>query len=462
MSLGKRLSSLRYRIALTVFALESVMMVLVLWQTLSFSQQQVQQEIDASEGAIMDILAGLSRVALFSVEFDELQGYLDKAQSDPKVLSILLVNEDRMIVASTDLSEIGAEPPVFEEHEYEHWRVQAIDDLGTLAVRFSKASLIEATAAARNRGIVIAAIGMLVILSVGIVIGYWLTRRLTLLTRATEQFEQGAHAIHTDFTGDDEISELGRTFEHMRDTIERNILELETRSQELTRYSEELESFSYSLVHDLRTPVRAITSFSQILLEDAGDCLNAEQRDFLKRIIAAGNNMAQLIDDMSEVGRLARQTMHEQVINLSEMAQRSVDALRAETPLREIKTDIQPDMLSWGDRDLVHKALEQLIDNAWKFTAGCDRPVISIGSCEKDGQSVFFVRDNGCGFSMEYAGKIFEPFSRLNLEEQYAGGSGIGLVIASRIIARHGGRLWVESEAGNGAVFYFFLPGNTQ
>lgn len=457
MSLKKRLSSLRYRIALTVFVLESILMVLVLWQTLSFSQQQIQRQIDASEGAIMELLGSLSRVALFGVEFDELQGYILKAQRDPKILSIVLLNENRMVVASTDFQQIGSLSPVFEERQSQHWRVQPIGSLGTLAVNFSREALTEATVAARNRGVVVAVTGMLVILAIGIVIGYWLTRRLSLLTHAAEQFELGGHDIHTDFSGADEISELGRTFEHMRDKIEQNIHELEVRSLELTRYSEELESFSYTLVHDLRTPVRAITSFSQILLEDAGTAFADEQRDFLKRIARAGNNMACLIDDLSEVGRLARQTMRYHTFDLSETARRVNDALRSRNPEHSVQVNIQPHMQVNGDADLLQKALEQLLDNAWKFTRECDRPEISIGSLEKDGETVYFVRDNGIGLPMVYAEQIFEPFQRLHLDEIYAG-TGIGLVIASRVIARHGGRLWVESREEGGATFYFTLP----
>lgn len=456
MNYKKRLSSLRYRIALTVFVLESILMVLVLWQTLSFSQLQVEGQIDASEAAIMELLGSLSRVALFRVEFDELQGYIQKAQRDPKILSIMLLNENRMVVASTRLEDIGALSPVFEERQDEHWRIQEIGDLGTLAVNFSRQALSQATKAARNRGVAIALGGMLVILAIGIVIGYWLTRRLSLLTHAAEQFERGGHDIHTDFSGSDEVSELGRTFEHMRETIERNIHELEARSLELTRYSEELESFSYSLVHDLRTPVRAITSFSQILQEDAKNALTADHCDYLERIARAGHTMARLIDDLSELGRLARQTMHYQAVDLGELAARINEDLRQRHPARSVSIEIQPGMRVDGDRELLREALVQLIDNAWKFTQERDQAEIRIGRVEKDAGTVYFVRDNGIGLPMAYAEKIFEPFQRLHLDEIYAG-TGIGLVIASRVIARHGGRLWVESSDEGGATFYFSL-----
>lgn len=456
MSIRRRLLSLRYRIALTVFVLETIMVLLVLWQTLAFSRQQVEQQIDASEQAIMALLGSLSQVALFSVEYDELQGYIDNARSDPKVLSIVLANDRQMVVASDNMALVGQAMPDFSSSPNRHWRVRQLDNLGTLAVQFSREALIAATAAARNRGIAIAVPGMLIILTVGLIIGYWLTRRLSTLTQAARNFEQGKPDIHTDFSGDDEISELGRTFEHMRNTIEHSIHELEARSRELTRYSEELESYSYSLVHDLRTPVRAITSFSQVFEDETRDLLSDEQRDVLQRIIVAGKRMAQTIDDMSDLGRVARRPMQCSRVNISEMAVRLVEGLRAASPAREVTVDIQPDMRAWGDRELLFKVLQQLIGNAWKFTCEREQAHIRIGVEQRDGAAVYCVSDNGVGLSMEYAETIFEPFQRLHREACYQG-SGIGLVIAGRIIRRHNGRLWVESGEGEGARFYFTL-----
>jgi signal transduction histidine kinase len=458
MSVRSRLSSLRYRIALTVFLLETIMVLLVLWQTLAFSRQQMEQQIDASEEAIMELLGSLGSVALFTVEFDETQGYINTMRSDPKVLAIVLANDRKVVVASDDMTLLGQPMPERRNTLATHWRVRSLNGLGTLAVQFSREALISANKAARNRGILIAVTGMLIILAVGLFIGYWLTRRLTTLTQAARYFEEGKPDIHTDFSGGDEISELGRTFEHMRNTIEHNIQELETRSRELTRYSVELESYSYSLVHDLRTPVRGITSFAQVLTDEAAASLNDEHRYILQRIAAAGNRMAQTIDDMSDLGRVARRPIQYVSVDISDMAARLVDNLRADSPARDVTVDIQPDIRAWGDRKLLQKALEQLIGNAWKFTCQQHPAHIRVGVEQRDLGAVYFVADNGVGLSMEYAETIFEPFQRLHQEECYQG-SGIGLVISSRIIGRHGGRLWVESEEGKGASFFFTLPG---
>lgn len=458
MSIRKRLLSLRYRIALTVFLLETIMVLLVLWQTLAFSRQQVEQQIDASEQVIMDLFGSLGRVALFSVEFDELQGYIDKARSDPKILAILLANDRGQVVASDNMAMLGQSLPEANNTPARHWRVSQLDNLGLLAIQFSREALIAANSAARNRGIAIAVTGMLVILAVGLIIGYWLTRRLSTLTQAARHFEEGKPDIHTDFSGADEISELGRTFEHMRNTIEHNIHEQEVRSRELARYSEELESYSYSLVHDLRTPVRAITSFSQLLGEEAQDVLDGEQRNMLARIAAAGQRMAQTIDDMSDLGGVARQPMQCTSLNLGELAAWQLDSLRARSPARRVTVEIQPDMPAWGDRRLLGMALEQLIGNAWKFTCEREQAQIRISARQEDreGGTVYCIADNGVGLRMEYAERIFEPFQRLHQEACYQG-SGIGLVIASRIIRRHGGRLWVNAEEGKGATFCFTL-----
>lgn len=456
MKIRRRLLSLRYRIALTVFVLETIMVLLVLWQTLSFSHRQVEQQIDASEQAIMELFGSLGRVALFNVEFNELQGYIDKTRRDPKVLAILLANDRGQVVASDDTAMIGQTLPAPDNSPARHWRVMPLDNLGTLAIQFSREALIAATAAARNRGVAIAVSGMLVILGIGLLIGYWLTRRLVTLTQAARHFEQGKPDIHTDFSGDDEISELGRTFEHMRNTIERHIQEQEARSRELARYTEELESYSYSLVHDLRTPVRAITSFSQLLGEEAHAELDTEQRSMLARIAAAGRHMAQTIDDMSDLGRVARQPIQCDRIDLSELAAGKLRRLRNGSPARPAIVDIQPDIHVWGDRKLLGMALDQLIGNAWKFTCKREQAHIRITARQGREGTVYSIADNGVGLRMEYAEKIFEPFQRLHTDECYQG-SGIGLVIASRIICRHGGRLWVEAEEGEGAIFHFTL-----
>ncbi len=222
--------------------------------------------------------------------------------------------------------------------------------------------------------------------------------------------------------------------------------------------TEALESFMYSVSHDLRAPLRAIDGFSRILEEDHGPRLDDEARRSIERIRVNTRRMGQMIDDLLNLSRLSRQPTRTQVVDLSAMAAEVVAELREREPGREVEVRIQPGMQAEGDPGLLRLLLQNLLDNAWKYTAGRSPAVIEFGNRREGDETVFFVRDNGAGFNMEHADKLFRPFQRLHGDEFE--GSGVGLATVRRIVQRHGGRIWGECGDG-GTVFSFTLPGET-
>jgi light-regulated signal transduction histidine kinase (bacteriophytochrome) len=239
--------------------------------------------------------------------------------------------------------------------------------------------------------------------------------------------------------------------------ISRKNRQLHQTQDELQISNKELEAFSYSVSHDLRAPLRAIDGFSRILLEDYSNKLDADGKDSLSRIRAASQRMGQLIDDLLQLSRHTRSKMHCEAVNLSALGRALTDELQKTEPARRVEFVIEPDMIANADAGLMRIALENLLDNAWKFTGNQAVPRIEFGQTQRNGEPVFFVRDNGAGFDMAYAGKLFGAFQRLHRPADFPG-TGIGLATVQRIIHRHGGRVWAESQVGHGATFYFSLP----
>jgi len=218
----------------------------------------------------------------------------------------------------------------------------------------------------------------------------------------------------------------------------------------------ELEAFSYSVAHDLRAPLRSIDGFSHAILEDYGPSLDDTGKEYLGLVRQSARHMAELIDDLLALSRVARTELHREKVDLAEKARAVAAELSRREPGRAV-TFVVPDSLP-GDADprLVTIALENLMGNAFKFSARAKEPTITVGSVERDGELVYFVRDNGAGFDMAHASRLFTPFQRLHADKDYEG-TGIGLATVQRIITRHGGRIWAEAKVGEGATFFFTL-----
>lgn len=238
---------------------------------------------------------------------------------------------------------------------------------------------------------------------------------------------------------------------------ERARAELSTANARLASAYQELEAFSYSVSHDLRAPLRAINGFSQVLLEDYGTVLDSTGKDHLQRVRKAAQNMGKLIDDLLRLSRVTRADLAWTTVDLSAAARECVRDLAAATPERRVEVDITDGLAACGDARLLGVALQNLLDNAWKFTTKVSNPRIEVGATDDNGERTYFVRDNGAGFDEAYADKMFGAFQRLHAADEFPG-TGIGLAIVRRIIHRHGGRIWATGAPGRGATLHFTLP----
>jgi two-component system NtrC family sensor kinase len=226
--------------------------------------------------------------------------------------------------------------------------------------------------------------------------------------------------------------------------------------EELEMKNRELEAFSYSVAHDLRAPLRSIDGFSQALLEDCGDKLDEEGKQHLRYVRESAQGMAVLIDGMLSLARVARSELRSEMVDLTGLARDIFAQLRKSAPDRSIATIVAADLVVEGDSRLLRVVLENLLGNAWKFTTKCAAPEIEFGIVSGSTPRIYFIRDNGAGFDMTYKDKLFGVFQRLHSVTEFEG-TGIGLATVQRIVSRHGGRVWAESEVDRGATFYFTL-----
>jgi light-regulated signal transduction histidine kinase (bacteriophytochrome) len=245
----------------------------------------------------------------------------------------------------------------------------------------------------------------------------------------------------------------------MEEEIERLNADLEARAAELEDANRELEAFNYTVAHDLRKPLTVVSGYCQVLREMCSDKLDERSKGYLQEVYDGTWRMNQLIDALLNFSHLAHVEPRRESVDLSAMAQEAAAELQLSEPERRVTFRIAERVLVQGDASLLRVVLDNLLGNAWKYTGMREEGVIEFGTTKVDGKPAWFVRDNGTGFAMADADKLFTPFQRLPGAEE-SKGFGIGLATVERIVRRHGGRVWAEGEPGNGATFYFTLGGD--
>lgn len=266
------------------------------------------------------------------------------------------------------------------------------------------------------------------------------------------------------------VEELIRTIQHglehrqiqlremkTRRELERLNAELEQLNLKLRAMNEELAAFSYSVSHDLKAPLRAIDGFSRMLLEDYSGRLDAEGQRLLKVVRTNTQKMGQLIDDLLTFSRVGRHQLMHSSIDMTELATTEIEELQARLAAGALETKIDPMPSVRGDPAMIRQVVANLLSNAVKFSRGAEQPRVEMGGRREGSEHVYYVKDNGVGFDMKYAGKLFGVFERLHNADEFEG-TGVGLALVRRILHRHGGRVWAKSDPGKGATFYFSLP----
>jgi two-component system sensor kinase len=345
-------------------------------------------------------------------------------------------------------------------------------------VLIAEYAVAQALAPLQRTGAVIGGVMLLAILTV-LALAWISVRRIVLpieaVSAAAVAVRHGDLERRVQVVGNDEIAELAESFNAMTgelqaaiDSQRRAVEEVGQLNQQLERRvvertaaleasNKELEAFAYSVSHDLRAPLRAIDGFSHIVLDDYGDRLDDEGRRMLGSVRAGAERMGQLIDDILALSRMARQEMAFAPVDIGQLAREVFAELAAAAPQRRMRLEVQPLPLASGDPTLLRQVMANLIANAIKFTAPRAEALIVVGCIAGESENDYFIRDNGVGFDMRYAEKLFGMFQRLHPVREFEG-TGIGLAIVKRIVARHGGRVWGEGEVDAGATLHFTLP----
>ncbi|HUB07634.1 MAG TPA: ATP-binding protein [Myxococcales bacterium] len=285
-----------------------------------------------------------------------------------------------------------------------------------------------------------------VVLVVSLQVSRGLLRSLGALTEGFRRFGEGDFRPMPE-TGEDELAEVARGANQMAENLARRTAQLEVANREL-------EAFSYSVAHDLRAPLRGVSGFAEVLLADYDDRLDDDGRDCLREILGSAKEMGELIDALLSLSRVTRAALHTEPVDLAPLTRAVVEELATAQPHDGYELVVGSDLRTEADPRLARAVLENLLGNAWKFTAKVSRPRIEVGADPVGSGRTFFVKDNGAGFDPAYAAKLFAPFQRLHTAAEFPG-TGIGLATVQRIVHRHGGRIWAEGAVGKGATFFF-------
>lgn len=281
-------------------------------------------------------------------------------------------------------------------------------------------------------------------------------RPVNRLKNATIRLAGGDLKHRVEITRRDEIGDLAGNFNIMAKQLENHVAKYEQMARDLSAANKELEAFCYTVAHDLRSPLVSIGGFGQILEKEYSDKLDEEGRDYLLRIRAACRDMEKLIRGLLTLSRITRSGMKHETVDLSAMAKEIIAKLQKTRPKRKVEFVVKEGLVVSGDTFLLEVVMDNLLRNAWKFTGKRPDARIEFSAELRDGRLVYFVRDNGAGFDMAYADKLFLPFQRLHSMAEFEG-HGIGLATVQRIISRHGGHIWAEGAVNQGAAFYFTL-----
>jgi signal transduction histidine kinase len=432
------------------------------------------------------ILAANSTAALAFANEADAREILDALKYDPHMVAAALYGQDGHVVATYPArppADLLPAPPQPDGYRFERGYLVgfapvaqgANQRLGTLYLASDTKAVSDALRLSGVIAIAVLAIAMLAAYALAAALQGRISEPILALAQtATAASTRQDYSVRAPKFGEDELGMLTDAFNQMLGRIEEQkkelqqhamrleqrvaerTRELEKRAAELLAANNELDAFAYSVSHDLRAPLRSIDGFSQVLLEDYGAQLDDAGRDSLQRVRAASQRMATLIDDLLKLARVTRAEMRTERVDLTGMARDIVADIQRTTPDRQVEFAIAPGLEAEGDARLLRVVLDNLLRNGWKYTGKQPQPRVEFTAVDENGDRVFVIKDNGAGFDMKYADKLFGVFQRLHSTAEFEG-TGVGLATVRRIITRHGGRIWAEGVVDQGATFYFTL-----
>tara|TARA_R110002049_G_scaffold48996_5_gene140661 strand:- start:2181 stop:3683 length:1503 start_codon:yes stop_codon:yes gene_type:complete len=457
---------------LSVFILSSVFVV----QRYHSFKTQITDEFSA----ITQIIADRSNAAILFEDEQALSETLSSLALHPQVILACTYNSENILLAeyskqSDQQSAICPPQPVIVQDHFNDNYFQISEPInfngdiaGHIYIQASTSKLVNEVLATTASALSLSTLIILIAFSFAKYIQRFISNPLIELQRATDSVSL-EREVMPELTkhNNDEIGSLVDSFNRMIKTIAKQnkiILahtenleqEVNERTKELALANKELEAFSYSVSHDLKAPLRTIEGFSLALEEDYGHQLDETALHYLSRVRAGSEKMSQLISNLLQLSRVTRLELNKQAIDLSSLADKILNDLQDDDSHRDVQIDIHKGLHATGDPVLIEILLDNLISNAWKYSQKVPTAIIEIGSHSHLGNIVFYIKDNGAGFNMKYASQLFKPFNRLHSAEEFDG-TGIGLATVSRIIERHHGKIWVNSEQGKGTTFYFTL-----
>ncbi len=432
------------------------------------------------------ILAANSTAALAFANEADARELLDALKYDPHMLAAALYDRNGRVLATYPAAPTDDRIPAAPQpdgYRFEGGRLVGFTPvaqggnqrLGTLYLASDTKAVSDALRLSGIIAIVVLAIALLAAYALAAALqGRISAPILALAETATAASTRQDYSLRAPKFGEDELGTLTDAFNQMLGRIEEQktelqqhatkleqrvaerTRELEKRAAELLAANSELDAFAYSVSHDLRAPLRSIDGFSQVLLEDYGAQLDDGGRDSLDRVRAASQRMATLIDELLKLARVTRAEMRTERVDLSGLARDIVGEIQRTTPDRQVEFAIAPGLEAEGDAQLLRVVLDNLLRNGWKYTGKQPQPRVEFTAVDENGDRVVVIKDNGAGFDMKYADKLFGVFQRLHSSAEFEG-TGVGLATVRRIINRHGGRIWAEGVVDQGATFYFTL-----
>ncbi|WP_020408894.1 HAMP domain-containing histidine kinase [Hahella ganghwensis] len=456
----------------SVFGILILSASLIWYENLTY-RQQISQELNV----IGNMLADRSNAALVFGDVSQLKDNINSLKLRESITLGCIYNEKNQVLATFSRSgKLGCpDKPrstsgVFEDDHF--YTVQDIMLDGEVIGRlYIESTLEELRRHLQNyvaTATIVSALAVLGLLIISAILQRTVTTPLLHLSEtATRIANDKNYRLRAELESFDEIGELTKSFNAMLETIEyqnKEILksygslerQVEIRTAELKAANQELEAFSYSVSHDLRQPLRAIDGYSEAIAEDCSEKLDELAVEYLGRIRSASGRMSMLIDSMLTLSRVTRHKLDCEEVDLSQIVEGIASELRSAHPNRDVTMTIAPNVKAKGDERLLHIALSNLVENAWKYSSKKESAHIEFGVINKREGAVYFVKDDGAGFDMKYADRLFVAFNRLHTPSEFEG-SGIGLATVFRIITRHRGRIWAESEPSRGSTFYFTL-----